>query len=63
MPKFLPRSKLKWIDLTEFHFTSNSSKGCVFEVNLKSQKELHELHDDYPLTLDKNFVHITTKDR
>ena len=34
-------------------YTSNSSKGCVLQVDLECPKELHELHDDYPLTPDK----------
>ena len=34
-------------------YTSNSSKGCVIEVDLKYFKELQELHNDYPLASDK----------
>ena len=30
-------------------YTSNSSKGCVTEVDLEYPKELRGLHDDYPL--------------
>ena len=33
--------------------TSNSSKGCVLEVDLENWKELHELHNDYFLASDK----------
>ena len=33
--------------------TSNSSKGCVFEVDLVCPKELLELCSDYPLASDK----------
>ena len=56
MSKFLPTSGFKWIDTEEFNlnkYTSNSSKGCVLEVNLKYPKELRELHSDYPLAPDK----------
>ena len=56
MSKFLPTSGFKWIDPKEFDlnkYTSNSSKGCVLEVNLEYSKELHELHNDYPLAPDK----------
>ena len=56
MSKFLPRSGFKWIDPKEFDlnkYISNSSKGCVLEVNLKYPKELRELHNDYPLSPDK----------
>ena len=30
-------------------YTSNSSKGCILGVDLEYPKELHELHNDYPL--------------
>ena len=56
MYKFLPTSGFKWIDPKEFDlnkYTSNSSKGCVLEVDLEYPKELQELHNDYPLAPDK----------
>ena len=56
MSKLLPASGFKWIDPEQFHlnkYTSNSSKGCVLEVNLEYPKELGGLHNDYPLTPDK----------
>ena len=56
MSKFLPTSGFKWIDTEEFNlnkYTSNSSKGCILEVDLKYPKELRELHSDYPLAPDK----------
>ena len=56
MSKFLPTSGFKWIDPKEFDlnkYTSNSSKGCVLEVDLEYPKELRELHNDYPLAPDK----------
>ena len=28
-------------------------RGCIWEVNLEYPKELHELHNDYPLAPDK----------
>ena len=34
-------------------YTSNSSKGCVLEVDLEYPKELRKLHNDYPVVLDK----------
>ena len=43
MSKFLPTSKLKWIDAKEFDlnkYTSNSSKGCVLEVNFEYPNKL-----------------------
>ena len=49
-------SGFKWIDPKEFDlnkYTSNSSKGCVLEVDREYPKLLHELHNDCPLTSDK----------
>ena len=56
MFKFLLTSGFKWINPKEFDlnkYTSNSSKGCVLEVDLEYPKELRELHNDYPLDPDK----------
>ena len=56
MSKFLPTSGIKWIDPKEFDlnkYISDSSKGCVLEVDLEYPKELRELHNDYPLAPDK----------
>ena len=55
MSKFLPTDGFKWTDPKVFDlnkYTSNSSKGCVLEVDLEYPKELRELHD-YPLAPDK----------
>ena len=41
MSKFLQTSGFKWIDPEEFHlneYTSNSSKGCVLEVDIEYKK-------------------------
>ena len=70
MSKFLSAGEFKWIDPKEFDlkkYTSNSSKGCVLEVDLEYAKELHKLHSDYPLSPDKreikkNVVQISTVD-
>ena len=51
MPKFLPTSKLKWIDPKEFDlnkWTKNSSKECVLEVCLEYPKQ-----NNYPWDPDK----------
>ena len=56
MRKFLPTSGFKYIDTKELDsskYTSNSSKGCVLDVDLEHPKELRELHNDYPLAPDK----------
>ena len=52
MLKFLPTNGFTWIDPKKFDwnkYISNSSKGCVLEVDLEYPKELQELHNDYPL--------------
>ena len=56
MSKFLPTNGFTWIDPKNFDsnkYSSNSSKGCVLEVDIEYPKELRELHNDYPLTPDK----------
>ena len=56
MSKFLPTGELKWIDPKKFNFnkyTSNSSKGCVLEVDLEYPKALWNLHNDYHLAPNK----------
>ena len=53
--EFFPTAGLKWIGPKEFDlnkYTTNSSKGCVLEVDLEYLKELRELHNDYPLAPD-----------
>ena len=54
--KFLPTSGFKWKDSKEFSlnkYTRNSSKGCVFQVDLEFPKELRELHNDCDLAPDE----------
>ena len=56
MSKFLPTSRVKWIDPKEFDlnkYTSDSLKGCVLKGDLECLKELRELHTDYPLSPDR----------
>ena len=56
MPKFLLTIGLKWIGPKYFDVnkdTNNSSKGCVLEVDHECPKELRQLHNDYPLALEK----------
>ena len=61
MSKFLPISRFKWIVPEEFdlnNYTINSSKRCVLKVDLEYLKNLHELHNDYPLAPDKIEIKI-----
>ena len=40
-------------DFNSNKYSCNSSKGCVLEIDLDYPKEIHELHNDYPLTVGK----------
>ena len=37
-------------------YASNSSKGCIFEVDLEYPKELREFHNDYSLAPNKTEI-------
>ena len=59
MSKFLPTSGFKWIYPKKFDlnkYTSNSSKGYVFEVDLEYPEELIQLYNDYLLAPDKTEI-------
>ena len=59
MSQYLPTGCFKWmtekqinkIDLTKYE--ENSGKGIILEVDLEYPKELHDLHNDYPLGAEK----------
>ena len=56
MSRLFPTGGFKCIDPKEVDlnkYTSNSSKVCVFEVDLEYPKELRALHNDYPLAPDE----------
>ena len=56
LSKFLIAGGFEWIDPKEFDlngYSSNSSAGCVLEVNLEYTIELHVLRNNYPLAVDK----------
>ena len=59
MSKKLPVNGFKWIDNNETagpiinedfikNYNENDNKGCIFEVDVKYPKRLHELHSDLP---------------
>ena len=57
--KFPPTDAFKWIDPKDFESnkcSSNSSKGCVLEVDLEYPQELRELHNDYTLAPDNEIL-------
>ena len=59
MSQYLPISDFKWvkgIDKIEqklMRIKNNSSTRYILEVDLEYSKELHDIHNDYPLTPEK----------
>ena len=59
MSQYLPTGSFRWmtqkqidkIDLTKYK--EDSTKGLILEVDLEYPKELHDLHNDYPLGAEK----------
>ena len=49
----LPTSGFKWMNKRELlnweNITNRDGVGCILEVDLEYPKELHDLHNDYPL--------------
>ena len=57
MSQYLPYGKFRWlknIDHSDVNFIEvNSPIGYILEVDLEYLDKLHELHNDYPLALEK----------
>ena len=59
MSQYLPTGGFRWmttkqIDKIELSkYNENSKKGLILEVDLEYPKELHDLHNDYPLAPEK----------
>ena len=59
MIQYLPYGRFKWLgkkEIDKFDLNSigeNSSIGYILEVDLEYPIELHDLHNDYPLALEK----------
>ena len=59
MSQYLPTGNFKWmsdkqikrIDLGKYK--ADGKKGLILEVDLEYNKNLHELHNDYPVTPEK----------
>ena len=59
MSQYLPTGSFRWmtkkqidkIDLTKYK--EDSTKGLILEVDLEYPKDLHDLHNDYPLGAEK----------
>ena len=66
MSERLPRGNFKWLnnlpdtpEEIEFFlskYTEDSDKGIILEVDLEYQKELHQLHNDYPCAPEKKII-------
>ena len=57
MSEYLPYEKFEWLEnMDGFNVIKINEKsyiGYILEVDLKHPKELHELHNDYPLAPEK----------
>jgi len=65
MSQPLPIGNFKW--MTESHLenwreiSSHEGRGCILEVDLEYPKELHDLHNDYPLAPERIVVNKVEK--
>ena len=59
MSQYLPYGGFKWVKNIDkikqilMNIKSNSSTGYILEVDLEYPQELHDIHNDYPLALEK----------
>ena len=60
MSEYLPDGEFEWVknvdELDIMSINEKSGLGYILEVDLKYPKELHKLHNDYPLASEKLFV-------
>ena len=66
MNEYLPYEKFEWLEnIDEFNVMSINEKSdirYILEVDLEYPKELHELHNDYPLAPEKRAVYDISND-
>ena len=59
MSQYLPTGGFKWLKQTEIDnlnlnkYKDNSKRGIILEVDLEYPKEIHNLHNDYPIAAEK----------
>ena len=59
MSQYLPTGGFRWLAEKEINevnlatYKENSKDGLILEVDLEYPKELHDLHNDYPLGSEK----------
>ena len=65
MSQYLPTGGFKWMTEKQINkinlaqYNENSEKGLILEVDLEYPKELHDLHNDYPLAAERVCVNKT----
>ena len=59
MSKPLPTKGFKWMSEAELQDWKNHS--CILEVDLEYPKELHDLHNEYPLAPERLTVNKVEK--
>ena len=59
MSQYLPTGGFRWLKQTEIDkldlnkYKDESKRGIILEVDLECPKELHNLHNDYPIAAEK----------
>ena len=59
MSQYLPTGNFKWMTDKEIskidlgRYKADGKKGLILEVDLEYPKELHDLHNDYPIAPEK----------
>ena len=59
MSQYLPTGNFKWMTNKEISkidlgkYKADGKKGLILEVDLEYPKELHDLHNDYPIAAEK----------
>ncbi|CAF2154096.1 unnamed protein product, partial [Rotaria magnacalcarata] len=67
MSQSLPTGNFKWLkkDINAINAiletSNNSKKGYILEVDLEYPKELHDLHNDYPLAAENIVIDKVSK--
>ena len=62
MSQYLPTGHFRWMTDKEINkvdlrkYKTNGKKGLIFEVDLEYPRELHDLHNDYPVAPEKGKV-------
>ena len=59
MSQYLPTGTFRWMTDKKFNkidlgkYKINGKKGLILEVDLEYPRELHDLHNDYPVAPEK----------